>query len=63
MVIILGDSVGIPLKRKVQSHRGLSLQVTIPKEIVEEMELKKGDILAFYYNSEEKSFTCKIATE
>ncbi|HUS49669.1 MAG TPA: hypothetical protein VMZ91_05860 [Candidatus Paceibacterota bacterium] len=55
--------MGITLKRKIQSHRDLSLVITIPKEIVEEMKLIKGDIIAFNYNGEEKNFTCYKVNE
>lgn len=55
--------MGITLKRKLQSHKDLSLVITIPKEITEEMGLEKGDIIAFRYNGEEKTFTCYKANE
>lgn len=62
-MVLLGDYMGIILKRKIQSHKNLSLVITIPKEIVEEMKLLKGDIIAFSYNGEEKSFTCHKVIE
>jgi len=63
IIVLLGDNMGIILKRKIQSHRNLSLVITIPKEIVDEMKLLKGDIIAFNYNGKEKSFTCHKVIE
>ncbi|MHA1840625.1 MAG: hypothetical protein ACTSYW_01485 [Candidatus Heimdallarchaeota archaeon] len=46
----------ITFRRKVLSNHG-SLLVNIPKEIVEALELRKGDTLAIVWNN--GSFTCK----
>ena len=53
VVLIMGKII---FKRKLIYNNG-SLQVTVPKEIVDVLDLKKGDTIGISLNDE--SFTCK----
>lgn len=49
----------IEKKMKIQ-HDGSQYSIRIPAILIEELNIKKGDVIIFKYNSKDKSYSIKF---